>query len=126
MYYVELRLLLQFKWYTSHYAVPEDPVAFFNWFFKQQHGWGLSMYEQDWMCTEYDGVTALQENVTIGDLWLKGMAEGAGGSGRTVQYVEHREERGERKRKEAYSACRVLWCGVVCAMCAMCVRAWVW
>ena len=35
------------------------------------------MYEQDWMCKEYDGVTALQDNVTMGDLWLKGMAEGA-------------------------------------------------
>ena len=30
----------------------------------------------------------MQKNITLGDLWLKGMAEGAGspGSNRTVQY----------------------------------------
>jgi len=78
--------LSQFEWYTSKYAVPKDPIAFFDWFFKQQDGWGLSMYEQDWMCTEYEGVSALQENITMGDLWLKGMADGAASSGRTVQY----------------------------------------
>lgn len=77
---------LDFKWYESKYAVPQDPMAFFHWFFQQQKGWGLSMYEQDWMCTEYDGVDALQSNVTMGDLWLKGMAAGAEASGRSVQY----------------------------------------
>ena len=74
---------LDFEWYKSKYAVPKDPVAFFDWFFQQQKGWGLSMYEQDWMCTEYDGVDALNNNVTMGDLWLKGMASGAG-SGRSA------------------------------------------
>ena len=77
---------LPFQWYISKFAVPKDPEAFFDWFFQQQPGWGLSMYEQDWMCTEYDGVTELQSNVTMGDLWLKGMADGAEKSGRTVQY----------------------------------------
>ena len=43
-------------------------------------------YEQDWMCTEYDGVDALQENITMGDLWLLGMATGAASSNRTVQF----------------------------------------
>ena len=38
----------------------QDPISFFKWFFTQQQGWGLTMYEQDWMCTEYDGVDALQ------------------------------------------------------------------
>jgi hypothetical protein len=28
--------LSQFEWYTSKYAVPKDPIAFFDWFFKQQ------------------------------------------------------------------------------------------
>ena len=44
------------------------------------------MYEQDWMNKEYDGVDALQTNLSLADLWLAGMAEGAGGSNRTVQY----------------------------------------
>ena len=77
---------LDFKWYESKFAVPEDPEAFFHWFFKQQEGWGLTMYEQDWMCTEYDGVKELQSNASLGDLWLKGMADAAEKSGRTVQY----------------------------------------
>ena len=38
------------------------------------------------MCTEYDGVNALQTNISMGDLWLKGMARGAGSSNRTIQY----------------------------------------
>ncbi|CAE7614562.1 unnamed protein product [Symbiodinium natans] len=76
-----------FKWYKSpKAAVPEDPEAFFRWFFTQQEGWGLTMYEQDWMCTEYDNVEALQTNISMGDLWLHGMAAGAESSGRTVQY----------------------------------------
>lgn len=38
---------LPFEWYTSECcAVPKDPAAFFDWFFKQQEGWGLTMYEQ--------------------------------------------------------------------------------
>jgi len=78
---------LTYKWYTSKKAaVPEDPPAFFDYFFTQQQGWGLAMYEQDWMCTEYDSVSALQTNISMGDLWLYGMASGAAKSGRTVQY----------------------------------------
>ena len=38
---------LSFAWYTDKKAaVPVDPPAFFEWFFQQQNGWGLSMYEQ--------------------------------------------------------------------------------
>jgi hypothetical protein len=81
-----IKNLPQFEWYTSKYAMAKDPEAFFHWFFTQQEGWGLSMYEQDWMCTEYDGVDALQNNITLGDAWLKGMADGAAASGRSVQY----------------------------------------
>lgn len=44
------------------------------------------MYEQDWMVTEYACVDALKTNISMGDLWLYGMAEGAARSGRTVQY----------------------------------------
>jgi len=74
-------------WYKSETAaVPTDPLKFFDRFFTQQEGWGLSMYEQDWMVTEYDKVDVLHTNISMGDLWLYGMAEGAGISGRTVQY----------------------------------------
>ena len=63
------------EWYkSSKCAVPEDPVKFFGRFFTQQEGWGLSMYEQDWMVTEYECTDALQSNITMGDLWLTGIA----------------------------------------------------
>jgi len=78
---------LSFEWYTSNgVAIPKDPFAFFKWFFAQQEGWGLEMYEQDWMSTQNDKTDALQTNITMGDLWLAGMAAGAAGSNRTVQY----------------------------------------
>lgn len=76
-----------FKWYSSEKAaIPHDPDAFFKWFFTQQQGWGLAMYEQDWMCEEYDIIEALQTNISLADSWLHGMAFGAASSGRTVQY----------------------------------------
>merc|ERR1711903_146891 len=79
---------LAFSWQTGpKWAIPDDPAAFFTWFFTtQQQGWGLTMYEQDWMCTEYDGVNVLQTNISMGDLWLEGMAVGATSSNRTIQY----------------------------------------
>ena len=58
-------------WYKDKYAIPEDPEKFFARFFTQQEDWGLTMYEQDWMCTEYDGVVHLQSNISLGDMWLK-------------------------------------------------------
>ena len=79
---------LAFTWQTGpKWAIPDDPAAFFTWFFTtQQQGWGLTMYEQDWMCTEYDGVGALQSNVSLADVWLEGMAAGAAAGGLAVQY----------------------------------------
>ena len=65
--------------------MPADPAAFFEWFFEQQKGWGLEMYEQDWMVTEYEGVEALQTNLTLADDWLAGMASGAAKANLTVQ-----------------------------------------
>jgi len=44
------------------------------------------MYEQDWMCTEYDEVEALQTNISLADMWLHGMALGVARSNRTQQY----------------------------------------
>eukprot|EP01062_Namystynia_karyoxenos_P070908 TRINITY_DN662_c0_g1_i2.p2 TRINITY_DN662_c0_g1~~TRINITY_DN662_c0_g1_i2.p2 ORF type:complete len:857 (+),score=267.23 TRINITY_DN662_c0_g1_i2:82-2571(+) len=81
-----IRNLPQFKWYIGEVAIPEDPIAWFNYFFTLQEGWGLVMYEQDWMNKEYDGQVTLQQNITMGDLWLLGMATGAANSNRTVQY----------------------------------------
>ena len=78
---------LAFTWWAGpQWAVPVDPTAFFTYFFRQQQGWGLTMYEQDWMCTEYDGVGALQTNLSLADEWLAGMAAGAAAANVAVQY----------------------------------------
>ena len=82
-----IKHLPQYKWHTSKCcAVPEDPPSFFEYFFEQQKGWGLATYEQDWMDKEYYGVDALQENLTLADEWLYGMAYGAGKANITIQY----------------------------------------
>mmetsp|Transcript_4727 Transcript_4727/g.14773 ORF Transcript_4727/g.14773 Transcript_4727/m.14773 type:complete len:444 (+) Transcript_4727:181-1512(+) len=76
-----------FEWLTSELAaIPRDPFAFFEWFFRQQDGWNLHMYEQDWLNKEYDQVESLHTNITLADDWLRGMARGLALSGRTQQY----------------------------------------
>ena len=64
--------IAEYKWpkcrgqmLTFYINLVQDPVSFFKWFFTQQKGWGLTMYEQDWMCTEYDGVDALQGQTAL-------------------------------------------------------------
>ena len=74
-------------WYSGPgTAIPVDSAAFFTRFFTQQQQWGLSMYEQDWMCTQYDTNEALQTNISLADLWLQGMAIGAASQNLTIQY----------------------------------------
>ena len=75
------------QWYLSEKAgIPRNPTKFFDRFFTQQNQWGLSMYEQDWMCTEYDEVEELQTNLTLADMWLAGMNHGAQQANLSIQY----------------------------------------
>merc|ERR1719188_1317525 len=77
----------EIEWYTSdQVALPKDPAAFFARLFEQLPGWGLSMYEQDWMTRQYNGTDALKTNISLGQLWLHGMASGAAATNRTVLY----------------------------------------
>jgi hypothetical protein len=55
-------------WYSGpHFAIPKDPEAFFRRFFSQQVGWGLTMYEQDWMCTQvrYDAKLGCRTHLVL-------------------------------------------------------------
>ena len=75
------------EWLSSNgAAVPKDPFVFFEWFFQQQDGWGLMMYEQDWLSKEYDLITFMTQNITLADDWLYGMVHGVAVSGRTEQF----------------------------------------
>ena len=41
---------LSFTWQTGpKWAMADNPAAFFTWFFQQQPGWSLVMYERAWM-----------------------------------------------------------------------------
>ena len=45
-----------------------------------------SRYEQDWLCTEFDGMNATKQNATLGRDWLIQMGNGATKSSVTIQY----------------------------------------
>ena len=48
--------------------------------------WGLFMYEQDWLDTEYDNVVHLNTNATAGRTWLMQMGTAAARNDMTIQY----------------------------------------
>ena len=58
---------------------------FWSFFFTQQHGYGLAVYEQDFMYSQYDNVEALQTNATFADDWLGSMARHAAKAGHRMQ-----------------------------------------
>ena len=58
---------------------------FWNFFFTQQQGYGLAVYEQDFMYSQYDNVEALQTNATFADDWLGSMARHAAKAGHRMQ-----------------------------------------
>ena len=65
-----------------HYVVVDD---FWSFFFTQQHGYGLAVYEQDFMYSQYDNVEELQTNATFADDWLGSMARHAAKAGHRMQ-----------------------------------------
>jgi hypothetical protein len=50
------------------------------------HDWGLIMYEQDWLHTQTEKFTPIQNDIHLGRQWLMSMAEGAEKAGITIQY----------------------------------------
>ncbi|XP_062503496.1 uncharacterized protein LOC134180364 [Corticium candelabrum] len=48
--------------------------------------WNLFVYEQDWLDTEFNTLKALQENATLGRMWLRQMGQAAQKYGLTIQY----------------------------------------
>ena len=48
--------------------------------------WGLYMYEQDWLDTEYDNMRYLNTNATAARTWLLQMGSAAAKNDLTIQY----------------------------------------
>eukprot|EP00930_Biecheleria_cincta_P027703 TRINITY_DN19402_c0_g1_i1.p1 TRINITY_DN19402_c0_g1~~TRINITY_DN19402_c0_g1_i1.p1 ORF type:complete len:568 (-),score=57.08 TRINITY_DN19402_c0_g1_i1:245-1948(-) len=48
--------------------------------------WGLSVYEQDWLHNEWEGLNATRTNATLAQTWLDQMGKGAIKAGIKIQY----------------------------------------
>jgi len=67
-------------------TLPLDGDYFWEYFFGRQQGYGLKVYEQDFLWTQYDIVPALRRNATLADNWLRSMASAAQRHNLTIQY----------------------------------------
>jgi hypothetical protein len=67
------------------YAIPTDQELWDDLMDNATH-WGMETYEQDWLCTEFDGMNATRQNATLGRDWLMQMGEGASKSKVAIQY----------------------------------------
>ncbi|XP_046547876.1 uncharacterized protein LOC124257776 [Haliotis rubra] len=48
--------------------------------------WGLFVYEQDYLGTEFEGINKLLTDIDLGRQWLTQMGNGAAKNGLTIQY----------------------------------------
>ncbi|KAK2183903.1 hypothetical protein NP493_292g00003 [Ridgeia piscesae] len=69
----------------SRKAVPVDQT-FWDYLMKTSKEWGLITYEQDWLNVEFDYITAMYSDVTLGRTWLTQMGAAAAKHGITIQY----------------------------------------
>ena len=68
-----------------NYAWPEEQ-RFWDDLLYNSTQWGLFMYEQDWLDTEYDNVVHLNVNATAARTWLLQMGTAAARNDLTIQY----------------------------------------
>lgn len=67
-------------------VLPIDLDDYWSFFFQQQKGFGLAVYEQDFLYTQYSKVSLLQTNATFADDWLRTMAHHAAAAELKLQY----------------------------------------
>jgi len=66
-------------------ALPDDP-AFWPALFAEAHGWGLAVYEQDWLDAATDRVAGLYTDLGLAERWLGQMGSAAQAAGVALQY----------------------------------------
>jgi hypothetical protein len=66
-------------------ALPMEE-ALFTYIMNKAKGWGMVLYEQDWLVTTYMTMDATQNNVTNARNWLLNMGNAAKALGLTIQY----------------------------------------
>ena len=70
----------------QHSAMPQSQPFWDDLFSEAKARWGLSVYEQDWLYNEFEGVSAATSDVSVAERWLTQMAHGASKAGITIQY----------------------------------------
>ena len=74
----------QYDWIIeAQHSVPNDP-HFWPDLFRNASAWGLRVYLQDWLGTEFADVVALHSEVGLARQWLMQMGEGAWGAGHMI------------------------------------------
>jgi hypothetical protein len=66
-------------------ALPTSQI-FWDDLLQNASEWGMSVYEQDWLHNEFDGMEVLTQDARMGETWLSQMNEGARKAGATIQY----------------------------------------
>jgi len=70
---------------ASNKSLPVDE-GFWDFLMRSSKRWGLAVYEQDWLDTEFDTFPPLTQSATLGATWLRQMATAAAANGIAIQY----------------------------------------
>ena len=68
------------------YAMPTEYSFWLDLMTTAETEWNLLVYEQDWLFSEYEGLTELSTELNLGREWLMQMGNAAQARGLTVQY----------------------------------------
>jgi hypothetical protein len=69
----------------SGFALPSSQ-RFWDDLLRNSSLWGLRVYEQDWLDTEFDNFPPLTQSATLARQWLSQMGKAADSTGMTIQY----------------------------------------
>jgi len=76
---------------ASNRSLPVDE-GFWDFLMRSSKRWGLAVYEQDWLDTEFSGTVGhggfppLTQSATLATTWLRQMANAAAANGLAIQY----------------------------------------
>eukprot|EP01117_Protostelium_nocturnum_P005067 TRINITY_DN1833_c0_g1_i1.p1 TRINITY_DN1833_c0_g1~~TRINITY_DN1833_c0_g1_i1.p1 ORF type:complete len:782 (+),score=207.18 TRINITY_DN1833_c0_g1_i1:2854-5199(+) len=75
---------------SPKYSLPSGSAAqqeeFFFSLFESTKGWGLSVYEQDWLIDQFSNMNYTRENLHVGQNWLTSMGNAAKRAKLNIQY----------------------------------------
>ncbi|XP_072031493.1 uncharacterized protein [Amphiura filiformis] len=66
-------------------AIPQDE-GFWNYLLSTSREWGLIVYEQDWLSTEFEDMSATTQNPMVGSTWMNTLGAGASMNDLPIQF----------------------------------------